>query len=186
MFRIVVTLLLSVLTIGCDTTDPVPPMVGYWQFYGTKIDESVSYDAGEREDVLYSVEAETVIPIILVTDWPWLLGCVPENWEKFRDTGRLLLPEDIYSAAGYDSYPNDIGFEYTFKWVICSTYKLPGSQYGRLSVKWERNPYNIPRKVIIYMKNFDEGILVLCQDQNPDGVAPPEGTVSDEGFYIGS
>lgn len=190
---IVVRLLTAVLccgamcTFGCSSDSPevASKIVGYFCMPETPVCHlTVDCEAGMEELDMSGTKTERVIPIIVITfDDKKLESTSRYEWEMWHRDGIGYMPELQYEADGYDSYPNTLDYTYTFKWATFSTVKDSGCQHGVLRVSYEANPYNVSRQLVAYLKNEDSGILILRQDANPDGIYPPEGTFSEDGFH---
>lgn len=145
----------------------------------------VESDKGEIKLSLYGRLTEDVIPIVLLANDEKIFDRPSAQWPLFESLGAALRPSVVYTEDGYDSYPNTIDYRYTFMWASFSTYKEYGVEEGVISVSFESNPYNVPRMLAAYLSNEDSGTLVLIQTANSDGVFPPDGTLSPDGYYIG-
>ena len=114
---------------------------GYFQTLGSKAEFlDVSAEAGEMQISLTGTETESVVPIVSIAIGRELMGS-EHLWDDYEKYGWMLQPATVYKGAGY----------------------YPGSTKGVLQVKYEKNTGTEPRTITVYLRNEDEGYLVLTQ-----------------------
>ena len=136
---------------------------GYFRTFGGKtLIRNISAEEGVMQIPLHGTKTESVIPIVTISTGDGLVGN-EHLWDDYERYGWLLRPATVYKTAGYSSYPNTLDMEYQFEWVKCASYKYPGSAEGVLQVKYEKNTGTELRIITVYLRNEDEGCLLLVQ-----------------------
>ena len=163
LFLIGLLLAEGLLVTSCSEEWDGDKAQGYFQTLGSKAEFlDVSAEAGEMQISLTGTETESVVPIVSIATGRELMGS-EHLWDDYEKYGWMLQPATVYKGAGYSSYPNTLDMEYQFDWVKCATYEYPGSTKGVLQVKYEKNTGTEPRTITVYLRNEDEGYLVLTQ-----------------------
>lgn len=166
MLGMLILAMLALFTVGCEQLDgPEPPPPPEFPPYVLELGNSLPAQAGKMDVEVYcKYEDEAVIPIHLLTTSLPIMRRPAEVWEEYEESGLTFLPERVYKAAGYDSYPNDIDFSYTYQWVTISTQKEPGDDKGIMRLSWEENPSEFPRSIYIYLGDTAKCELELVQN----------------------
>lgn len=145
---------------------------GYFQtVMGTPYFDSYSYEAGVAEIQLTGSTNEEVIPITYITDDRDKYVKASNQFATYND-GSVIKASDVYTQAGYDSYPNSLDFTYHCLWADFSTYKETTSTHGVLRIAYEENPYNVERTLWLILKNQQSSEAYITQEANPNGVSP--------------
>jgi len=166
-FRIIPAfLLLIIMVCSCDNGDNPEPFSDLHPAPYTLPSsiELPATEAGSREIVFECYDAaEPNVPIHLFTTSLPILEQSADQWKRYEESGLTMLPETVYLAAGYDCYPNDLDFGYTYDWVKVSTYKEPGTNKGVMRISWEANRSGNPRKILIYLGYSERVVIELTQ-----------------------
>lgn len=154
---------IAVSAVSCsERQDPPPAYKGYIADMRDVI--FLPTDGGVVDINLYSPEGEWVIPIDLLAVSPAFAQQPMENLMQYVESGLVCLPEQVYREAGFSSYPNDIGFGYTFKWATVSTYMIPGKKDGTMRIVFDENPTTADRKIYVHFNGFYKETVEICQD----------------------
>mgnify|MGYP001029709680 FL=1 len=163
--------LFMVAMCGCEQS-PEPPEYSQLEIAPYTLPMSIELPSTEAGvmDVEFECKdgSEPVVPIHLVTTSLPILRQPAEKWWYYAQGDLVLLPETIYQSAGYDSYPNDCDFVYSYKWVTLSTYKYSGSNKGVLRISWEKNSTDEYRRIFLLLGYTEMTELELRQDKIPE------------------
>lgn len=188
LIRIVLGLFLAFGTTGCSEEEiPIgDPAGGYFQtVMEAPIYIDVPAEGDAYEQPMIGTEGEPFIPVEMITYSQKQQNAPNYLWEKFVREGLVLVGEDYRKSKGCDEVPNSLDFIYEFKWIKVSTYKEPAGVSGVFRLEVEPNPYNKPRRLCVYLRNYDHGEVFIFQEANPDGVEPEEQWDEQTAWYLG-
>lgn len=178
LVKMVIWLLIAAGTISCTKEEELPPLPynsGYfYTVVGSTFHIEVTADGGIFEYPMIGKEGEPFIPVQLITYSERQREAPNYLWDKFVREGLVLVGDDYRKSKECESVPNSLDFIYEFMWIKVSTYKDVAGVNGTFRMEVEPNPYNKPRKLCVFLRNYDHGEAFIYQYPNPDGVEPQE------------
>lgn len=171
IINIALLLAITTLTLGCSERQDPPPPESYVRPPYIVLFNGVCSSEADTQDfkVICRDEGETALPIHLISTSRAFMEQAPEKWPIYEESGLTFLPERVYTASGYGSYPNNIGFTYTYKWLTVSTFKEPDSKNAILRLTWEANTTGSTRIIYLYI-GCDEKCVVEVKQQGTDNI----------------
>lgn len=153
LLKLLLVIVMAQIVVSCNDVEPCPCMLEMrWPSCNLSIHEPLPAEAGSM-DVEISCIKEAVdyegVPVNLMASSLALLQKPQEEWPQYENTELMFFPELVYKEAGYDSYPNDINFTYTYKWLTVATCKDAGAIYGLMRLSWEANDSPTARRIFI-------------------------------------
>lgn len=147
---------------SCEETPGPYPEVKEYQGYLVANMPELPAHGGSIDIELSSPLEEAVIPIVVLTSSKPILS-QPASWQSYENSELVLFPERVFRDAGYDNYPNDINFGYSYCWATISTYKVPSTNKGVMRIVYDENPEAADRKIYVHFNGFYNETVEVCQ-----------------------